>query len=178
MEMMERSFYERLFVELDRKGVRYVLCGGLAVNLHGVPRVTADADIAIDFAADNVRGLIEVVRSLGLRPLVPVDPQDLASPERRAEWRTQKGSVVFQFAEPSKPYLKVDVFLDTPLPFETLWAGHSRLHLGTAKVPVASIEHLIVLKQKVDPPREQDLADIRSLVKVRDLLERRRRDGR
>ena len=171
--MAEESFYERLFAELDRRRVRYVLCGGLAVNLHGVPRVTADADIAIDFAEDNVLALVDVTRDLGLQPLVPVQPSELASAERRTAWRVGKGAVVFQFVDPSRPYLKLDVFLEPPLPFETLWTGRVRLFLGAAEVSVASIDDLIALKQRVDPPRQQDLADVRSLTKVRDILARR-----
>jgi hypothetical protein len=174
---VEESFYERLFVELHRKRVRYVLCGGLAVNLHGVPRITADADIAMDFAEDNVRALVRVAGLLGLRPATPVDPLELASAARRREWREQKGAVVFQFVDPCRPYLKLDVLLDPLVTFAELRAGRSRLFLGTAEVAVASIDHLIALKQGVDPPREQDLADVRALTKVREILGRRDRDG-
>jgi hypothetical protein len=173
---MEESFYERLFGELYRRQVRYVLCGGQAVNLHGVPRLTADADLAVDFEEGNIGEFIRVMHQLGLRPMLPVDPADLAKPEKRAEWRSAKGSVVFQFADPSKPYFKVDVFLEHPLEFEKLWSCRKRLLFGAAEVSVASIDHLIALKELVQPPREQDLADIRALRKVQAMLNRRRRN--
>ncbi|MBW2262585.1 MAG: hypothetical protein JRG91_11480, partial [Deltaproteobacteria bacterium] len=101
---MEDLFYEKLFTELGRRKVRYVLCGGLAVNLHGIPRVTADADIIVDFEEKNVSSLVQAMEDMGLRPLVPVDPRDLSDPARRTEWRRAKGAVVFQFGQPSRPY--------------------------------------------------------------------------
>jgi len=37
--------YESFFRGLNDAGVEYVLVGGLAVNFHGVPRMTYDIDI-------------------------------------------------------------------------------------------------------------------------------------
>ncbi|MEI8191455.1 MAG: hypothetical protein WCI75_17210 [candidate division NC10 bacterium] len=39
---MERIFYEVIFRTLNRHHVRYLIVGGLAVNLLGVPRMTED----------------------------------------------------------------------------------------------------------------------------------------
>jgi hypothetical protein len=38
-------FYLDLFRVLDEKCVHYFLIGGLAMNLHGVPRTTMDVDM-------------------------------------------------------------------------------------------------------------------------------------
>lgn len=38
---------------LNEAGVRYVVVGGVAANAHGSPRITMDADICYDSAADN-----------------------------------------------------------------------------------------------------------------------------
>ena len=40
--------FERVFRLLDEHDVRYVVVGGIAVILHGTPRLTADLDIIID----------------------------------------------------------------------------------------------------------------------------------
>ena len=37
-------FYAEFFRALHEEGVRYVLVGGVAVNLHGVERATGDID--------------------------------------------------------------------------------------------------------------------------------------
>ncbi len=34
--------YLKLFKLLDAREVRYLLCDGLAVNIYGIPRMTAD----------------------------------------------------------------------------------------------------------------------------------------
>jgi hypothetical protein len=39
--------YFRLFEELYINNVRYLVCGGLAVNIYGIPRMTADVDFEI-----------------------------------------------------------------------------------------------------------------------------------
>jgi hypothetical protein len=37
--------YAEFFAALAGRGVQFALVGGVAVNLHGVPRMTYDADI-------------------------------------------------------------------------------------------------------------------------------------
>ena len=46
--------YKLLFEKLEEYKVRYVVCGGLAVNLHGIPRMTADVDIILDLTVENL----------------------------------------------------------------------------------------------------------------------------
>ena len=68
-----------LFSALNRSGVRYVLVGGLAAVFHGVDRITADVDLAIDLApacaADCIRALNDMTC-----PVLAVDlPSGLAA---------------------------------------------------------------------------------------------------
>jgi len=41
--------YLQLFKKLSEEQVRYLICGGLAVNIYGIPRMTADIDLLLDF---------------------------------------------------------------------------------------------------------------------------------
>ena len=41
--------YLELFSKLEQFKVRYLICGGLAVNIYGIPRMTADIDLLLDF---------------------------------------------------------------------------------------------------------------------------------
>lgn len=50
---------------LNSKKVKYLLIGGYAVGYHGYPRATADMDIWISLAAENVRRVIKVIREFG-----------------------------------------------------------------------------------------------------------------
>ena len=47
-------FYLDLFRTLQEAGVRYVVVGGLALNLHGIERSTMDIDLAIALDDDNL----------------------------------------------------------------------------------------------------------------------------
>lgn len=46
---------ERVLSALDAAGVRYLVVGGVAVVLHGHPRMTADLDLVLELAPENVR---------------------------------------------------------------------------------------------------------------------------
>lgn len=78
-----------------------MLVGGTAVILHGVPRTTADLDLAIDLEADNVQRLVEVMTRLGFRPRAPLPAADLVSADRRREWIADKGMRAFTFHRPA-----------------------------------------------------------------------------
>lgn len=41
-------FYEEIIRKLNDAGVRYAIVGGMAVNLHGHIRMTADLDIILE----------------------------------------------------------------------------------------------------------------------------------
>ncbi len=57
-----------IFRALNRDEVRYLLIGGYASVIHGVPRTTVDIDIAVDPDPDNVRRALESLRQVGLVP--------------------------------------------------------------------------------------------------------------
>lgn len=65
---MERVFYEDVFRALNRHGVRYLIVGGVAVNLSGVPRMTKDLDLMLDLSPGNLALFLSAVRDLGYRP--------------------------------------------------------------------------------------------------------------
>jgi hypothetical protein len=58
-------FYEDVLRALDAASIRFVLVGGVAVVLHGVPRTTADLDLVIDLEEGNVRRFVGVMTELG-----------------------------------------------------------------------------------------------------------------
>ena len=49
----------RFFRELEASKVRYLLVGGLAMNLHGVPRMTMDVDIILAMDEPNLQAFFE-----------------------------------------------------------------------------------------------------------------------
>lgn len=65
--------YYYIFRGIEDAGVDYLVVGGLAVNLHGIPRMTCDVDVMIDLGQEN----------MGYEPSVAVEPRDFADPAVR-----------------------------------------------------------------------------------------------
>lgn len=95
--------YLALFQALDLGGVRYAVAGGLAVVLHGVPRMTFDVDLLLDWAPDNVQRLVGVLRAEGYRPRVPEPVERLLDPAARGSWRRDRGMLAFSLHHPGRP---------------------------------------------------------------------------
>ena len=60
------SDLEAVLAVLNKHRVRYLLIGGLASILHGVPRTTTDIDIAVDPKPENLRRALRALRQAGL----------------------------------------------------------------------------------------------------------------
>lgn len=56
MDLFDAGFTE-LWMHLNQQGVRYILVGGFATNLHGYQRYTGDMDLYIDDTPDNRKRL-------------------------------------------------------------------------------------------------------------------------
>jgi len=164
------SIFEPILERLSERGGRFVVVGGLAVVLHGHPRLTVDLDLAVDLEAEAARRTIEALTSLGLRPLAPVAAVDFADPARRREWVEQKGMRVFSLFDPEDPLRIVDLFVEAPIDFESLWSNARLVELGRVSVRVASIADLVRMKRMAG--RAQDLDDIERLLEIERRLER------
>lgn len=158
-----KSFVD-LADQMTEAGVRYVLVGGLAVVLHGHHRLTGDVDIVLAMDRPNLDKAIEVFESRGLVPKAPVALSDLAQEDVRQSWIDTKGLVAFSMYDPRDPSVVIDVLLEQPLEFDELERDLQLKPLGRATVPVASIPHLIKMKQAVG--RALDMDDIEALRRI------------
>jgi len=160
------GFFEEFFGSLNDAGVRYVVVGGVAVVLHGHPRLTADIDLVVDLNPEAAELAIETLTKMGLRPRVPVDPKAFADPAQRAQWIQERGMMVFNLYDPGDPLRSVDLFVESLIPFEELWSRSNLIDLPPGEVRVASIDDLIKMKETAGRP--QDSADIEALEAIRD----------
>lgn len=156
----------QIFAALNDARVDYVVVGGLAVILHGYLRATADLDLAIGLSPDNAQRGMQSLASIGLRPRLPVALEDFADPDKRADWLNHRNMRVFPLWDPANPLRSVDVFIDEPIAFERLLDQAVSKDLGGLVVRVASIPHLIEMKQRAARPR--DLEDIDRLRQILD----------
>jgi hypothetical protein len=160
------GFFEDFFRSLNQEGVRYVVVGGLAVVLHGHPRMTADIDLVVDLEPAAAELAIQTLTRMGLRPRIPVDAEAFADPSQRRSWIEERGMTVFNLYDPDDPLRSVDLFVESPIPFDQLWSRSDLIGLPGGDVRVASIEDLIAMKKKAGRPL--DHADIEALEALRD----------
>ena len=157
--------YGLLFGKLQTHNVQYVVCGGLAVNLHGVPRMTADIDIILNLTAENIQKFERCAEALKYKLSVPVKLSDLSDESFRKDLLKTKNLIALSFFNFDKNFLALDVLLDFPIPFSELWKQRVVRNDGAINVNVVSIEHLIKLKEYAD--RIQDKQDIYYLSKIK-----------
>lgn len=159
------ALFEPIFAALNRSGVRYVVVGGVATVLHGHARLTVDVDLVVDLAPEEAMKAMVALERLGLVPRIPVEARDFADPAVRARWIRDKHMKVFPLIDPSDPLRQVDVFVEPPMEFTTLWERADIVDLGSTTVRVACLDDLIAMKRAAG--RRQDLADIEALEAIR-----------
>ena len=153
--------FEPTLATLNRAGVRYVVVGGVATVLQGFARMTADLDLIVDLSPGEAEKAIRALTGLGLRPRAPVPAESFAAPEARKLWAETKGMTVFSMWNPSDPFIEVDLFLESPVAFDELWARSEVVELSTTRTRIASIPDLIALKTLAGRPEDQQ--DIEAL---------------
>jgi len=120
---------------LERLGIPYVVGGSLASSLHGIPRSTNDADLAVELGQEKVRPLVEA-----LEGRYYVDEERARDAVRR-----QASFNVIELAT----MFKVDLFVlgAGPLDREEL-ARRQRIELPESgdEVEVASAEDTVLQK--------------------------------
>jgi hypothetical protein len=161
--------YETLFRSLHAGRVRYLIVGAVAINLHGVPRMTADLDLMVDLTERNLDLFVKAVAALGYRPRVPVDAADFLDPSKRREWRESKSMVMFTWIHSARPYEEIDVFLDNPIDFAAAYNNRKDVQVEDFTISLASVPDLIAMKRMAG--REQDRSDIDALTRLQQMDE-------
>lgn len=153
--------YLNIFKRFNELKVDYLVVGGLAVNLHGVPRMTYDIDFIIRMEEENILKVISQFEAWGYRPRAPVNPKDLVDEEKRKKWMQERGLKAFSFYSEHLPIAELDLVLDPPKPYIELKARAVELDVQSVKIWVISIKDLIDMKLRAG--RRQDLADVEHL---------------
>lgn len=159
---------KEILISLAAAEIKFVICGGVAVVLHGVERLTMDIDLAVSMDHDNLSSLIIVMQNIGMVPRVPVPAETLLNPDMRKIMVEEKNAIVFTFIDRKNPYRQVDIFIQNENLYTELIEDASFVKISGYKIPVISLNKLILMKKKVNPPREKDLTDIRELMKKMD----------
>ncbi len=157
-------FYLDLFKSLEKHQVEYLLVGGLAMNLHGVPRMTMDVDLILALNEKNLDRFFLVVDDLALTPAFPIALEDLKSPEQKAKWIKEKNMSEFSMRSKDARGPSLDILIAHPLDWkESYQRGIGKIIEGTT-INLAAIQDMIRLKEFAG--RAQDLSDLEHLKKM------------
>ena len=158
-------FYLDLFRCLHERRVRYMLVGGLAMNLHGVPRMTMDVDLILAMDDANLDAFLACAHTLGLKPQAPVPIEALKDAAQRRQWIEDKNLIAFALNAPAPAGTTVDILVRHALDIEMAMAAASTRDVGGVPVRLCAIEDMIKLKEGTG--RRQDAADIEHLRRIR-----------
>lgn len=158
---MEHSL---LFEQLYKQNIRYLVCGGLAVNIYGIPRMTADIDILLDFEEVNVNKFENAMKLLSYFSTIPVSLKIMIDKSEREKMIREKNMIAYSFFNSRAGVMALDVLVDVPIAFDELWNSREVRKMNSSEVNLVSVEHLIALKKYSN--RKQDNDDILLLSKL------------
>jgi predicted nucleotidyltransferase len=163
---MEFRAFEAIMDALNRRQVRSLLVGGMAVVAHGHGRMTHDIDLVLDLDPDNVLAAMEALSELGYRPRVPVTAEQFADPAVRAKWISEKNMLVLNLYSDRYGATPIDLFVTEPFDFEPTYAAAEEADIEGAAFRYVDLETLIRMKEESGRP--VDLEDARQLRLIRD----------
>jgi hypothetical protein len=154
-----------LLVKLQKAEVDFVLVGGLAVQLHGFMRMTYDVDLVLAMNDENLVKFIDVAKSQGLAPVIPVPIDSLKNASLIDQWHREKGMLAFALREPSVAGSVLDILVRPDVSFERLSSDASEAQFMGNSIRIASIDHLLEMKRIANRPKDQ--LDIAALEKIK-----------
>jgi hypothetical protein len=135
-----------VFASFQRHEVKYLVIGGIATVLYGIPRATFDLDILIEPTPDNAQHLLAALLEARLGTAALITTEELLAQE----------ITIF------KDRVRIDVQTSTPgLQFAQAWQRRETMEYQGQTFYVVSREDLIASKRAAGRPR--DLEDVRLL---------------
>lgn len=135
-----------VFKSFQQHDVRYVVIGGVASVLHGVPRATFDLDILIEATTENAQRLLAALVEAGFATATMTDAQDIVAHE------------ITVFSD----RVRIDVQTRTPgISFQDAWRKRKTITYQGHAFFILSKEDLIASKRA--SARQVDIEDVRLL---------------
>jgi hypothetical protein len=164
-------FIADLVTALSRAGIDYCIVGGVAVNLHGVPRRTYNVDLVVPPKRKTLAALAQLLHALGLECQDPVPLEDLGDLRRRRRLLAERNLFSMVFVDPQDALREVDVVVSPPVDAVRLVQRAVTMKLGGVAVRCARLSDLMVMKRVSG--HLQDADDVARL----EQLKRRGRGG-
>lgn len=156
--------YEEIFREFQKEKVKYIIVGGIAINLLGSSRNTADLDILVEMSDENLAKIVRILKKRGYRVKQHVDPMGIAEEATREDWIKNKHMKAFNFYKEDE-LKEVDIIIDSPVLFKDAKKDIVCIRGGGITYPVISIDNLIKMKNRTG--RDVDNLDVKTLRKIK-----------
>jgi len=150
------NLYDKIIKHFHNHSVRYLIVGGIAVNLHGSERTTKDLDVWVDINIQNLKCLRSAFLDMGYSE----------HGTKEAIQRLQKGETVI-VSDKTEKLMRADVMglYSSHLDFDTAYDQRKIIMLGGFSASLISLDHLIETKLKAG--RDKDLLDARNLSELK-----------
>lgn len=150
---------EELAFALSKHQVKYLLCGGFAVSLYAVPRITADMDILLDLTEDNIQRFLSAMQDMQYTNALPLQLEVLVHEPTRLKFIKERNLIAYSFYSTLSGKMSLDVMLDVPAPFGELW-NRRETRKSSAGYTIQLIGRDDLIKMKEYAGRDRDKADI------------------
>jgi predicted nucleotidyltransferase len=160
--------YRDIFRALNDAEIRYLVVGGVAVNLHGHRRFTADVDILLALDAANLAKMTKIMHDMGYIERLPVALHELSDAGKIKKFLEEKGMTAYTFLSARRERIDIDVLAPESMSYEKYDKDKVLLDIDDdVKVPVISINDLIAMKQNAN--RAKDVEDVQMLLELKGL---------
>lgn len=137
---------QTVFASFQKNDVKYLVIGGIAAVLYGVPRATFDLDILIEPTHENAQRLLDALRDAEFGTARMTSAAEIIKTE------------ITIFAD----RIRLDVQTSTPgIVFAEAWQRRKTMTYEGQEFEVLSFKDLV--QSKTAAGREVDLADVRAL---------------
>lgn len=135
-----------VFASFQKHKVKYLVIGGVAAVMHGVPRATFDLDILIEATQENAQHLLDALVEVNFGTATMISAKELVAHE----------ITIFQ------DRVRIDVQTSTPgIDFKSAWERRETMQYQEQSFYVVSRQDLIASKRAAG--RNVDLEDVRLL---------------
>lgn len=139
-------------------GVRYIMVGGVATNLHGYNRSTADIDVWIEDTTENRRKFRVAFKKYSGLDLFMIERMQIVP-----------GWTPFNLNNGLRLDLMIEMKGLEEFSFDECLKQVSIAEIDDVKVPFLDLNHLIVNKKAVNRPKDQ--VDVIYLERIKNLRE-------
>ena len=137
------NLYQVVFKSLAAHHVKYVMIGGMAAAIHGVPRFTLDVDLLIEPTLANADALINALADADVNAIMTTTPEALLAHEITM----------------INDYVNVDIMTTTPgITFADAWSNRVTMEYEGVTIELVSRPDLIRSKRAAG--RKIDLDDV------------------